>query len=187
MKKAAGVGRQLCSSMVDVRCSAPGQQTCRRWTHNTHLPTAASSLAISHATRRQHELPLVANSINTEYDCRLSASRLIRTPLTTGPSPAQNDHRVAGQSPQLRRAPGALDFGRHMTSLRAVPMSTGAPSPLGILDFAQSNLAKGGAGRLLSVNDDSRRPRFMSSWCSREDHRLGYDVSFPGRGGRGSG
>lgn len=62
-----------------------------------------------------------------------------------------------------------------------------APLPLGIFDFAQSNLAKGRAGRLLSVNNDSRRPRFMSSWCSREDHRLGYDVSFPGRGGRGSG
>lgn len=41
-KKAAGVGRQLCSSMVGVGCSAPSQRN-HDWTHNTLLPPRRAS------------------------------------------------------------------------------------------------------------------------------------------------
>lgn len=132
-KKAAGVGRQLCSSMVGVGCSAPSQRN-HDWTHNTLLPPRRASpyhMLPDDSTNlpprtSHHEPPLVANSIST-YDGRLFASRMGRTSLATGPSPAQNDRWVPGRSPQLRRAPGALNFVRHMTSSRAVPMSTRSP------------------------------------------------------------
>lgn len=41
-KKAAGVGRQLCSSMVGVGCSAPSQRN-HDWTRNTLLPPRRAS------------------------------------------------------------------------------------------------------------------------------------------------
>lgn len=41
-KKAVGVGRQLCSSVVGVGCSAPSQRN-HDWTHNTLLPPRRAS------------------------------------------------------------------------------------------------------------------------------------------------
>lgn len=175
-KKAAGVGRQLCSSMVGVRALRPVNETMTGPTtlsyrrveprHITCYPTTART-----SPCRKFHQHLRWPSFRISNGPYISGNRSFS--CTKRPLGTRAITTVAACSGRLElRAPHDRLAG--CAYVHPKPCRRWANS-----SFAQSNLAKGEAGRLLSVNNESEG--FVSCLVGALTTTAGWDTMFRSR------
>lgn len=175
-KKAAGVGRQLCSSMVGVGALRPVNETMTGPTtlsyrrveprHITCYPTTART-----SPCRKFHQHLRWPSFRISNGPYISGNRSFS--CTKRPLGTRAITTVAACSGRLElRAPHDRLAG--CAYVHPKPCRRWANS-----SFAQSNLAKGEAGRLLSVNNESEG--FVSCLVGALTTTAGWDTMFRSR------